>query len=219
MVAERGVLLLGDDAQIAAQAKAHKLPVMVRDEPSVPWSMTLIVAPGTRVPWDMLPAAWHFLQRWDAAVPLWRYGETAEDVGTAAERKRTKAIVRDLRVLLYSHELLFVRKNEAGQKLVATWVQEQENGGESRLAFLRAVYRIKPTLCVLPRTWLAEIAEQARQATMRTSRPRHQRHTADEPMVQIQVAPGVTVQCRESEEQAMRARWAKRLARRHEVVR
>ncbi len=218
MSEKRGVLLLGEDAQIAAQAKAHRLAVMVRDEPSVPWPMTLIVTAGTRVPWDMLPAAWHFLQRWDAAVPLWRYGQTAEDVGTPAERKRTQAVVRDLRVLLYSHELLFVRKNEVGETLVATWVQELEGGGEPRLAFLRAVYRIKPRLCVLPRTWLAEIAEQARQATMRGTRVRRQ-STAGEPLIQLEVAPGVTVQCRESEEQAMRERWAKRLRRRHEGVR
>ncbi len=214
----RGVLLLGEDAKIAAQTKAHKLAVMVRDEPEVPWPMTLIVAPGTRVPWDLLPAAWHFLERWDAAVPLWRYGQTAEDVGTPAERKRTQAVVRDLRVLLYSHELLFVRKNEEGETLVATWVQELEGGGEPRLAFLRAVYRIKPRLCVLPRTWLAEIAEQARQATMRGTRVRPQ-STAGEPLIQLEVAPGVTVQCRESEGQMMRERWAKRLARRHEGVR
>lgn len=219
MSESRGVVLLGDDAQVAAQAKAHKLPVLVRDEPSVPWPMTLIVTAGTRVPWDLLPAAWRFLERWDAAVPLWRYGETAEDVGRAAERKRTQAVIRDLRVLLYSHELLFVRKNAVGETLVATWVEEMEGASEPRLAFLRAVYRIKPRLCVLPRTWLAEIAEQARQATMRTSRLRHQRNTAGEPMVQIEVAPGVTVQCRESEEAAMRERWAKRLARRHEGVR
>lgn len=214
----RGVLLLGEDAKIAAQTKAHKLAVMVRDEPEVPWPMTLIVAPGTRVPWDLLPAAWHFLERWDAAVPLWRYGETAEDVGTAAERERTKTVVRDLRVLLYSHELLFVRKNEVGETLVATWADEMQGGAEPRLAFLRAVYRIKPRLCVLPRTWLAEIAEQARQATMRGTQ-RRRRGAACEPLIQIRVAPGVTVQCRESEEQRMRERWAKRLARRHEGVR
>jgi hypothetical protein len=217
MVAERGVLLLGDDAQIAAQAKAHKLPVMVWDEPCVPWDMTLIVAPGTRVPWDMLPAAWHFLQRWDAAVPLWRYGQTAADVGTAEEREQTRAIVRDLRVPLYSHELLFVRKNGLGQLLVATWVEEMEGASEKRLPFLRAYYRIKPRLCALPATWRAELKDQF--GPMKKQASARRRKVAGEPMVQIQVAPGVTVQCRESEEQAMRARWAKRLARRHEVVR
>ncbi len=218
-MAERGVLLLGEDAKISEQAKAHKLACIVREEPSVPWQKTLIVTPGTTVPWDLLPAAWRFLDKWDAAVPLWRYGETAEDVGTPSERKRTRDVVRDLRVLLYSHELLFVRKNEAGETLVATWVDEMGGGGEPRLAFLRSFYRVKPMLCVLPRTWLQEIATQARQATGRSVRPRHRRSTAGEPLIQIEVAPGVTVQCRESEEDGMRKRWAKRFARRHEGVR
>lgn len=216
MSEQRGVLLLGADAQIAAQAKAHKLPVMVRDEPSVPWPMTLIVTAGTRVPWDMLPAAWHFLQRWDAAVPLWRYGQTAEDVGTPAERKRTQAVVRDLRVLLYSHELLFVRKNDMGQTLVATWAEEMEGASEKRLPFLRAYYRIKPRLCALPATWRAELKDQFGPMQRRASA--RKRKMGGEPLIQIEVAPGVTVQCRASEEQAMRERWRKRLARRHEGV-
>ena len=215
-MADRGILLLGEDKTIAAQAKAHNLSVMVRDEPCVPYAQTLIVAPGTRVPWDLLPAAWHFLRRWDAAVPLWRYGVTAEDVGTSAERKRTASVVHDLRVMLYSHELLFVRKNAPGETLVETWVDEMGQGGEPRLAFLRSFYRIKPRMCVLPRSWLAEIQEQSKQAARRKKTRR--RRKAREPLSEIEVAPGVIVRCRESEERAMRERWKKRLRRRHEVT-
>jgi len=163
MKLNRGLLLLGEDRAIMAQARAHELPVLVRDEPRVPWDKTLIVTPGTPVPWDLLPAAWHFLRRWDAAVPLWRYGPTAESIGEQAEREYTRAIVRDLRVLLYNYELLFVRKNVYGETLVATWVEECRGGRNRRLAFLRAVYRIKPRLCVLPRSWVVEARTGAKQ--------------------------------------------------------
>jgi hypothetical protein len=215
---ERGIVLLGgEDKAVAAGAKAHKLSVVQREAPCVPWNMTLLVESGSAVPWKMLNAAWFYLRRWDAAVPLWRYGQTAADVGTAEEREQTRAIVRDLRVPLYSHELLFVRKNGLGQLLVATWAEEMEGASEKRLPFLRAYYRIKPRLCALPATWRAELKDQF--GPMKKQASARRRKVAGEPMVQIQVAPGVTVQCRESEEQAMRARWAKRLARRHEVVR
>ena len=215
---ERGIVLLGgEDKAVAAGAKAHKLGLVLRDEPCVPWDMTLLVEAGSAVPWKMLDAAWFYLQRWDAAAPLWRYGETAADVGTAEERERTKAIVHDLRVPLYSHELLFVRKNEVGQLLVATWAEELEGASEPRLPFLRAYYRIKPRLCALPATWRAELKDQFGPMQRRASA--RKRKVSGEPLIQIQVAPGLTVQCRESEEQAIRERWAKRLRRRHEGVR
>ena len=63
-------------------------------------------------------------------MPLWRYGKTAQSVGTKAERKRTRAVIRDLRVLLHSVELLFVRANEPGRALMDAYRQELEGGGD-----------------------------------------------------------------------------------------
>ena len=104
-VIDTGIVLLSADPAIEARAKAGKLPAIVDPEMPLAFDKTLFVD-GVGVPWDLLPAAWHFLERWDAAVPL-HYGENACDVGTPGERKRTQAVVRDLRVLLYAHELLF----------------------------------------------------------------------------------------------------------------
>lgn len=200
----KGVILTGPDKTIAAQAEARGLPVQVDPEMPLAYSKTLFVAPGTGVPWDLLPAAWHFLERWDAAVPLWRYGRTANDVGSKEERKRTAAVIRDLRVLLHSVELLFVRNNEQGQALMEAYRAELgDHGGaplpDARLAFLRALYTVKPCLCVLPTTWLAEIQARAKQdARVLSARGRTMPRG---PLVQVEIAPGQFVKCHPGEEE------------------
>lgn len=251
---EKGIVLLGKDATIAAKAKNMKLPVLVDDSMPLAFGKTLFVAPGTRVPWDLLGAAWHFLERWDAAVPLWRYGVTAADVGSKEERKRTAEVVRDLRVLLHSVELLFVRDNEDGRALVDAFREEMgfpltpgdcaveemgspltpalspEGEGERRLAFLRALYRVKPRVCVLPRSWLAEVMRRSSQdARARAGLPRSGRASrGDRPaggrrglrpaseLVKCEVLPGRFVKCRKGDEEQVKARFQKRGRRRHE---
>src|SRR5690554_724769 len=113
----KGIVLRGEDEVIASRAKHAGLPVVVSDSFELPFEKVLFVEPGTRVPFDLLPAAWHFLERWDAAVPLWKYGVLACDMGTEGERRQTRGIIRDLRVLLHSTELLFVRRSEQGTAL------------------------------------------------------------------------------------------------------
>jgi len=200
-----GVVLIGDDRVIETRARRSGLRLVHGNYGPPPFGRTLFVQAGTLVPWDLLPAAWHFLERWDAAVPLWRYGVTAEDVGSTAERKRTRAITLDLRVLLYAHELLFVRDNESGRALIQTFADELEDGDEPRLAFLRAVYRVKPRLCVLPRTWLADVREYSEMAGRRgRGRPR------GEPLVRVEIAPGRFVQCHKGDEQKVLDMFARR---------
>ncbi len=198
-----GLVLPAEDKTIEAQARAHKLPVTVDAGLAFVYDKTLFVEPGTRVPWDLLPAAWHFLERWDAAVPLWRYGTNASGMGTAEERTRTKAIIRDLRVPLHACELLFARKNEAGQALIAAWQEESAGGGEKRLAFLRALYRVKPRCCVLPRSWLAEVGEQAASAARLTMR-----RSKAGPLIRVEISPGRFVQCRPEDEEKVRQQFA-----------
>lgn len=197
-MSSKGVLILGSDRNIEAKAHNLRLGVSTSKEYSVVYDKTLIVEPGIRVPWDLLPAALHFLNKWDAAVPLWRYMVTAEDIGTSEERKMTKEVIRDLRVLLYSHELLFVRKSEAGEALVSTWVEEMKLGKEKRLAFLRALYKVKPKCCVLPISWLAEVREYSKQSFMHSS---IRGVNAGKPLVKVEVSPGRFVKCHEGDEE------------------
>jgi len=253
---KKGIVLSGPDGTIEAQTRNKKLGVVVGGlgdgQPqglSLPFDKVLFVEPGTEVPWDLLPAAWHFLERWDAAVPLWRYGVTAADVGSKEERKRTQAVVRDLRVLLHSVELLFVRNTPdqdgqtLGRDLIAAYREELgidhdgadhdgadhdgadhdgahhdgadhdgadhdgahhdaplQEGVNRRLAFLRALYRVKPRLCVLPVTWLAKVAARSKQdaiAVRGRGRPTGQR------LVEVELGPGRFVKCNPGDEDAV----------------
>lgn len=206
-----GILLLGRDEVITSRAKRAGLDVIIGQAgltPSLPFDKTLITTPGTRVPFDLLPAAWGFLERWDAAVPLWRYDVTAATAGTAAERERTAAVIRDLRVLLHATELLFVRGNEAGTALVAAWVESLGEAGEAdrQLAFLRAVYRVKPRLCVLPVSWLVE--------NRRPTTPAAPVRKSGGSLVSLEIAPGRFVKVRRGDEQKALAQFESQRSKR-----
>ena len=189
-----GILVIGEkDNLIDGRAKSARLSVEYATEPSVPFAKTLIVASGTSVPFGLLNAAWHFLDRWDAAVPFWRYGMTADKLGTAEERAQTKAVIRDLRVLTHAVELVFVRNNDAGNALISTWNAEQ---GDRRLAFLRAMYTVKPMVCVLPTAWLHDVEFHNKQDMMRR-RP-IQRTTE---LVKVEIEPGRFVKVHKGDEQ------------------
>jgi hypothetical protein len=200
----KGMVLSTPDKKLQALAAQHKLAVTVDAELPLAYDKTLFTQPGTGVPWDLLPAAWHFLERWDAAVPLWRYGVNATDVGTKSERTRTQKVIRDLRVLLHSVQLLFVRDNEDGRALMDAYREELSPRGEDRLAFLRALYRVKPRCCVLPVTWLAEVA----QGYVPPRLPRHAQ------LVQVEIGPGRFVRCKPENVEKVRRQF-ERMRRRH----
>lgn len=200
----RGIVIVGGpDAAIEGAAKRAGLGVSLSETipETLPYASTLLVEAGTRVPWDLLPAAWQFLTRWDAAIPLWRYGTTAAEIGSPAERAATAAVVRDLRVLLHGVELLFARQQGAGGQLVARWRQEMDDYDDRRLAFLRAVYQIKPRLCVLPASWLARSTPRSP-----ASRPARRRHSTG-PLVMVELEPGRFVKCHAGDEARVRAQF------------
>lgn len=201
----KGVVLLNEDNTIAQRARNRGLGVIVDPELALSYDKTLFVEPGTEVPWDLLPAAWHFLERWDAAVPLWRYSVNACDVGTTAERQATQAVVRDLRVLLHAVELLFVKDNEDGRALMDAYRRELAGGGDKRLAFLRAFYETKPRLCVLPRTWLAEIFQRSKMDARAQERDKRNVRHRGQQLVTVELAPGRFVKCRPGDEEKVKA--------------
>lgn len=216
----KGILLYnGNDEVIEKRAVAFRLQLSKVDFPphELPYDKTLIVQAGTRVPWDLLPAAWNFLERWDAAVPLWRYGVLAADVGTPEERQKTQTIVRDLRVLLHSYELLFVRRSEDGTRFVEQWARECSGGCDRRLAFLRAVYQVKPCMCILPTSWLAEVRAKSKQAVAKgcvvTQRhvvaQRRSEAKAGRNLVRLEVQPGHVVKVLAGTEAEVLAKFAK----------
>jgi hypothetical protein len=208
-----GIVIRKADAVAESKAKKLGVGICVSSDWALPWPATLFIAAGTCVPWDLVQAGFDFLARWDAAAPLWRYGASAGTIGTPAEQKRTQAITHDLRLLVYAHELLFVRASEAGQALVSTWLAEYAEGGEARLAFLRALYIVKPRFCALPRSWLADLAQRERSDEKAMLRDKRQ-HFA-EPLIRVEIAPGRFVQCHARDKDKVLERY-KQMGRRHE---
>lgn len=202
------VVLRQEAATARAKAEALGLPVEVREGWELTAERTMFLAPEGDTDWRLVPHGFHFVERWDLAVPLWRYGVLAKDVGSPSERARTEAVVRDLRVLLYAHELMFVRDSEAGRAFLAALEEEEAGGGEMRLAFLRALYRVKPRLCALPRTWVPAVRERAEQDARAVSEP-------DEAgLVRVEVKPRLFIKCRPGEEEYVLRQYQERRSRR-----
>jgi len=208
------LILRQADKNAAAMAKRAGLQVVItEDDPAeVAFDRALIAEPGVKIPWSLVEYGLHFLERWDAAAPLWRYGMLASGMGGPKERKRTEAITRDLRVMLYAHELLFVRDSTDGRALLAAWQEEREGGGEPRLAFLRALHRVKPIFCALPRSWIGGEAART-SARTKTTRfvervPRRTRGSSGD-LVRVELRPGVYIRCHPGEEDAVLKRFGK----------
>ena len=147
-----GIVIREYDKVLINKAHSLGLAASVAERPAISFDRTLILGQGVDSPWDLLDAAWGFLERWDVAAPLWRYGVLAKDVGTTDERKRTEAVTLDLRIPLYAPELLFIRQSEAAGQFLECWRQECEGGANERLAFLRALCMVKPLFLALPRS-------------------------------------------------------------------
>ena len=203
------IILRAPDAEIERRAKRAKIKVAISSDLALPFERALIVEPGTLVPWDLLGAGYHFLERWDAAAPLWRYSVLAKDIGQPSERKRTEKIARDLRVPIIASELLFVRNSAAGRSLIETWQQERTFGDDARLAFLRALYTVKPLFCALPRLWLAPVRITRQVASRRSRATSHRGKSAQRTgiLVRVKIAKGVYVRCHPGDEDKVRARF------------
>ena len=198
-----GIVVMRGGGKISmSSARKQGLPVQKGGNWSLPWGRTLFVSADYTIPWDLLPSAFHFLERWDAAAPLWRYGVLAENLGTGAEQKRTKAVTLDLRLLVYEPGLLFVKANEEGMALMKAWRAECRYGNE-RLAFLRALHMVKPKFCALPRSWLAEEEYRAKHdvATQRNIRKTVRQ------LVKVEIAPGRFVKCHAGDEEKVKAHY------------
>ena len=208
-----GIVIHKADAVAEDKAKKLGMGVCVAQDWALPWPCTLFIAAGTCVPWDLVSAGFGFLERWDAAAPLWRYGATAGTIGTPADRKRTQAITHDLRLMVYAHELLFVRNSKAGQAFVSTWRAECAHGDE-RLAFLRALYIVKPMFCALPRSWLADLAQRERSDEKAMLVSRRDKHFA-EPLIRVEIAPGRFVQCHARDKDKVLERYKRIMGGRH----
>lgn len=141
-----GVVLMGD----AAARPPAGLELLRSQEPRLEFARTLLWS-GINFRGDLLTTGFSLLDIWEAAVPIRSYTELARDVGDDVDRAATRDVVRDLRVPVYDVRLVFLRRCHATRQLLSAW---REETGDRSLAFLRAVYKVKPLLCALPTTWV-----------------------------------------------------------------
>ena len=193
------IVLRQDNAQHRMEAKRRRLPLAVQDGWQMPAERVLFVGADQGVPWPLVESGFGALDTWEMACPLWRYGVLAQDVGTTAERERTKALCFDLRVPLMEPGLLFARQCEASERMIETWRRECEGGGDERLAFLRALCLVKPRLLTLPRSWLAPEALAVPSGNRAA--------TGGVRFVHVEIAPGRYVQCLPGEEARVKAQF------------
>ena len=126
-----------------------KLGLKDGDGIDLPYPQTLLWHPSLRLRGEMVPVGFHLLNTWQIAAPLWDYRELACHIADEGDKERTEALVGDLRVPLYDTRLMFVKRCGDTQELIDCWKEE----GEGKLAFLRALYQVKPLILALPITW------------------------------------------------------------------
>lgn len=120
------------------------------------WHKTAFFDVGAKVNPVFFAIGFGLINQWELAVPLWDYRHLARDEDTVQEElEYTARVVRDLRVPLYDVRLVFARRCEATRRLFEAW---EEEGGDTRLSFLRALYRTKPLILSLPCTWTGQWA-------------------------------------------------------------
>lgn len=200
------LILRREDGQARQWGQRLDLEVVVSSDWELRGERCLFVGLGIEPPWHSVQAAFGMVNTWEVAVPLWRYNVLAADVGDPGERAQTERIIRDLRVPLYVPELLFARNCEGARALIEAWRAECGVGGDERLAFLRAMYQIKPRLCPLPTAWLSGTALPESRARVRP------RPGAPQSLVSVEIMPGRYVRCKPGEEEAVKARFDRMLA-------
>lgn len=146
--------IIGSDSpRLGIIAKA--VTIEHRDDPALLGAKTLIWNMTAKLRTEFLSVGFMLLDKFQIALPLLDYETLAADIGSDADRELTRSVVRDLRVLLYDPRVLFARRCSDGETLLERFSFEQERGdGDDRLALLRALYTVKPTICALPASWV-----------------------------------------------------------------
>jgi len=140
-----------DDKELLTKRTAQFQDVKIEEltKPGLIWERTAWIDSALELRPELLPIGFGMLETWQMAVPLYDYKVLAIHYGEADEREKTKKVVRDLRCLMYDTRLIFARNEPEPNKVFELW--QKEGGG--LLAFLRAIYTVKPYILALPATW------------------------------------------------------------------
>lgn len=144
-----------DAARLVIRSQFPDMQVAEWDGASLPYARTLLWDGKAHLRLDLIPIGFHRLAKgWQIAAPLYSYGRLARDLGDDADRQRTREVIHDLRVPVYETGLMYIYRCEDTERLIEAWRDERTDGGDTRLAFMRALYRAKPVMCALPTTWI-----------------------------------------------------------------
>lgn len=133
-------------------ANVLDVPVQMVDPwPQLPFDKNVVWQQTVGMPEHLMLSGLYTLESWEIAVPLMDYDILANHSQFADEHEYTKGLIRDLRVPNYNPVLFFARNTDSIRTLLAIW-NEQRAYGEG-LAFLRALYLVKPLVLALPYTW------------------------------------------------------------------
>lgn len=154
-LSECGVIVTGgsvDEARQTLQAAGLRDIEVRAGAFSLEFDRTLFWDTSANLRHDLIAVGFARLATgWQVAAPLCRYKILASTLGTPEERAQTEAIIHDLRVPVYDHRVLFVRKSNDTANFMQAFNAEP---GERRLALMRAIYQTLPVLCALPTTWI-----------------------------------------------------------------
>ncbi len=143
-----GIVVVGGDGQKLAGLTHTGIEVRA-GAARLPWLRTLIMHPEITLQENMILTGLGLLETWQVVVPLKPYNLLAQNIAADEEREKTLAVIHDLRVPVYDHRCVFMRRCPESEELLTQW--QAEGGGT--LAFLRALYTVKPLVLALPYLW------------------------------------------------------------------
>lgn len=115
---------------------------------------TLLWMPSADIRLEAFAPVIAWLDKWEVAVPLRPYSILAQHIGTEEERTASQPLLLDLRQPVYDSRVVLIRTCVRARDLIQAWARkEMQAVGDSDLAFLRAVWRVKPLLLAMPTTW------------------------------------------------------------------
>ena len=146
-----GVMLRQDRAQARAAARAAGWKLV--DNP-FECEHTLLWMPSAEIDLTAFAPVLEWLDRWEVAVPFRPYDVLAKDIGSEEERAASQSLLLDLRQPVYDSRVVLIRNCPRSRRLIQTWAKrEMQEGEDADLAFLRAVWHVKPLILALPNTW------------------------------------------------------------------
>jgi len=151
LVGDSGILVYGGG--VLPKLKG-KIP-MTTGSMTLPYPQTLLLRSGACIRESYIPIGFYLVEQWEIAAPLYDYEAMACTRGTPEEQRRTRDVIRDLRVPMYNANTVFVRRSKEMQDFLRVWQRELVDSAEPDLAFLRALYIVKPLVCALPVQWIA----------------------------------------------------------------